>query len=44
MKEYIYDAISLKSAKIIAGTNEEFKITKVENNTVYYDNTSIEIK
>ncbi len=41
---YIYDAISLKSAKIIAGTNEEFKITKVENNTVYYDNTSIEIK
>lgn len=41
---YVYDAQSLKRVKIVSGIDESFTITKVENNIVYYDNTSIEVK
>ena len=41
---YIYNAQTLKTEKILQGTNdEELKLEKIENNILYYDNKTLPI-
>jgi len=41
---YLYNAQTLKTEKILEGTNsEELKLEKIENNILYYDNKTIPI-
>ena len=39
---YMYNAQNMKLTKILDG-KENFELKKIENNTIYYDNTSIGI-
>ena len=39
---YVYNAENLSRTKIVEGQGN-FKIDRIENNTIYYDNTSVNL-